>query len=196
MEKRKETDIEIEVNKFLRNHPKFSADSARKFADKYYDSKSEGKLGSKFSERIFVKWILNALEGEIDRNNIKTHFPFSLMLDGKEITDGKKADLYIKRGDTEVLIEFKCNIDNIEKDLFKFVFSDKKYKKILFIWEGWDKSENQNGEDSSYLKILKAFENPPYKIDYVYLPVYEKNKRELTLDLEKRFKELINKILG
>jgi hypothetical protein len=195
--KMKKNEIEKEVNKFLQIYPEFSEEAAQAFMKKYYLKGLGGSLGSKFSERVFRSWILKALEEKVYEPVKRKSFKFSLILDGKVITDNKKPDMYIKRKEDnkEILVEFKCDIDNIEKDLFKLYFSDEKFKKILFVWENWDNGESTKGGKGSYLKILEAFQGQ-HNIDFVYMPIFkDKKMTDIKEKLKDKFDELINKIL-
>ncbi|MCX5718219.1 MAG: hypothetical protein NTW44_07985 [Nitrospirae bacterium] len=92
----------------------------------------------------------------------------------------KDADLFIKSNRNEIIIEFKCNIDMIEKDLFKLMLAPRKYKKILFIWEKRDNSKKaKSDKESSYITILKYAKEKKWIDEYFYFPLLGKNGRKV-----------------
>ena len=162
-----------EAYEFVAKYPDFTASAFKKFEEWYWDeSKFDGKGGgSKFSERVFSFWIYNFLNSNNTSFEIKPQSKFPLVIDG--VT--KQVDLHLLTNNGSSLIEFKCNIDMIEKDIFKFIYSDLEANKIIFIWEVCDNSKAANGEDSSYLKILKHFKSVS-NINYFYFPLMDRKK--------------------
>lgn len=200
----KDFNPEEESRNFLNEFPMFSAEAARAFCDTYYEGEgTKGTKGSKYSERVFKNWISNALQNKIsDEEKISKS---GLKIGGEVISDSKKPDMYIKRNSDgkRVLIEFKCNIDMVEKDLFKIYFnSDNDCKYILFIWEHHDhsKSRRNPNEYSSYLKILNSFKkhalSQGINFDFIYMPIYtDENETAKNGDVEEKFNQLIKAIL-
>ena len=159
---------------FLQKFPILSAESFFEFGEEYYIN---GPAGSKFSERVFTQWIHNAVEKLSPQ--LITQSKLELIVEGVK----KEVDLQlILRGTDHFLIEFKCNIDMIEKDIFKFIFlSNKTAKKSIFIWEYTDFSQSRDNTDSSYLKILNYFKIN-YNIDYFYFPLHKKDGKRYDQD--------------
>lgn len=152
---------------FVAKYPIISADSFQAFGKWYWDTQFPRGAGAKFSERVFTYWIYKVV-GEMQTKVLETHYQCKLIIP----TVIKDIDLYIKTEQSETLIEFKCNIDMIEKDLFKLMHLNEPGKrKCLFIWEKHDSSTNRDGEDSSYMKLLKFFSSEKYGIDYFYFPL-------------------------
>lgn len=153
---------------FVKNHKVLTVNSFFEFSKWYWDKSKFGPkgAGSKFSERVFASWVYNHLEGDKELEEISMQHKMPLIVPGVK----KQVDLYLKTQRGSLLIEFKCNIDMVEKDLFKFSLSKSKSEKVIFIWEMQDNMYSANGDDSSYLKLLKYFKKK-YNIYYFYFPV-------------------------
>lgn len=171
--------------KFVTEHPTISAESFQAFNDWYWAEEFPRGAGAKFSERVFTYWIYKAVKDM--QPKVFTHYQCKLIIP----TVIKDVDLYIETTRSKTLIEFKCNIDMIEKDLFKLMhLNEPKKRKCLFIWEVYDNSKNRHDEDSSYMKLLKFFSDDKYGIDYFYFPLLKKpeatmiprNERQAQID--------------
>ena len=157
---------------FVNKHDVLTVKSFIKFSEWYWDENKFGPkgAGAKFSERVFASWVYNYLNRSKVLKEISMQHKMPLKVEGVE----KQVDLYIKTSGGSSLIEFKCNIDMVEKDLFKFSLSKSKSEKVIFIWEMPDKMYSSKGEDSSYLKLLKYFKKE-YGIHYFYFPVHNRS---------------------
>ena len=103
---------------FVKNHKVLTVNSFFDFSKWYWDKSKFGPkgAGSKFSERVFASWVYNHLEGDKELEEISMQHKMPLIVPGVK----KQVDLYLKTQRGSLLIEFKCNIDMVEKDLFKF----------------------------------------------------------------------------
>ena len=120
---------------------------------------------------------------------IKRQYEFPLIINGVS----KLFDLYLKKtNNSSALIEFKCNIDMIEKDLFKFIYCKTESNKVLFIWEVFDHRKTASGNPSSYLKMLEYFERNK-NIKYFYFPLLRDKKDKQDIPDEEITKESLMK---
>ena len=104
------------AKKFLKDHQLLSYDYLCAFA-KMYEKRDVGgrKQGSaKFSERVFSYWTMKIIK----EKTCNTHYsPKNVQL----LCSNMRFDFFFEsERNKRVFIEFKCNIDNIEKDLYKF----------------------------------------------------------------------------
>ena len=153
---------------FVTKYPVLSADNFFKFGEEYYSRGTSA--GSKFSERVFTKWIYESV-ADLDPRWTKQS-KLDLLVQGVQ----KQVDLQLVLNGIEFLIEFKCNIDMIEKDIFKFIYlKDQTPQKLIFIWEYIDNSQSVRNGDSSYLRILDYFEKNN-GINYYYFPLRNHDK--------------------
>jgi hypothetical protein len=167
---------------FLQNYPELCADSFFKFEEEYYKKMNEKdkSAGSKFSERVFTQWIYNVV-----KDLSPTLIPQAKLELASEGVQ-KQIDLHLMlRNKDHFLIEFKCNIDMIEKDIFKFIYlKQTNAKKLMFIWESVDSSRSRHNDFCSYIKILDFFKKNN-GIEYFYFPLWQKNgKTYLKYDAE------------
>ena len=123
------------------------------FDDFFRELKSGDKpRSSKVSEQRFRDFIqkLIGTEGKVKRPK-----PVEINLDPFGNIE-KRFDIAVEVRGKTTLIEVKKNIDNVEKDLFKFILLSQqeqkkrvhKYRKVVLIWEEEDRS-------GSYAKILE-----------------------------------------
>jgi len=176
--------------------------SLRAFFDEYETAKKNGKKegGAKFSERVFSYWTMKNLKKngsypEVTiqhRHQIKLH-----SIKGEEAYVTKKFDFSFEGAtNKKVFIEFKCNIDNIEKDLYKFFLlkGDKSIKNsvtAIVIFEGEDNWKNKrkknNGELSGYAKLLQDSKAKELLDEYFYFPINNKRKATKGIKSYKNF---------
>lgn len=157
--------------KFLqkKSNQSFNVNSFKRFGEEY--SKSGNAA---FSEKVFVKWIWNELK-ENNKVEITPQKTYPIEIKGGTGRIEKNADLFIETNKIKMILEFKCNIDMIEKDIFKLMLAPKEYKKLLFIWEQYNNELNRFGVDSSYTTILKCAKEQKWIDDYFYFPLWEKD---------------------
>ncbi len=159
--------------KFVNDYPLLTFESLLIFGKVYGCGKNRaGKLGSKFSERVFSYWIFN----EIKQFNpiVKTQAKIFLPLNNRQVR--KDVDLSCEYCDTQYLIEFKANLDMVEKDLFKFwLFQELGQHdnsiKLMYIWECGDGRFDKNGEDNQYLSLLKYARDRKIIDEFFYFPM-------------------------
>ncbi|MFA5386762.1 MAG: hypothetical protein WC297_03815 [Candidatus Paceibacterota bacterium] len=161
---------------FLKKYGELSEKSLLAFFDEHYKKdKSNNRIrSSSFSDRVFAWWTMQFLNDKV------CNAPYSPK-DDNPLVSNKKFDFFFEgRGKKKVFIEFKKNIDNIEKDLFKFWLlngagTDKNIITALVVWEENDNSTYKNGDRSSYINILKHAKKAEFLTEYFYLP---KDNRE------------------
>jgi hypothetical protein len=92
----------------------------------------------------------------------------------------KWFDIVVEVRGKTTLVEIKKNIDNVEKDLFKFILlkhspKGHEYRKIMVIWEEEDRS-------GSYAKILEFAKSKNWIDEWFYFcrgRNFEKEKQKL-----------------
>jgi hypothetical protein len=167
---------------FLQDRKILSINSLCAFFRKYEEKDKNGKKkgSASFSERVFSYWTMKILNGK----PCETHYSTQ---NGQPLVHNKKFDFFFEgKGKKKVFIEFKCNVDNIEKDLYKFWLlkrdrdkADKNIITALVIWEGNDNSKRKKiDEDSSYMKLLKDASVKKRNIlnKYFYFPINNSKK--------------------
>ncbi|PKL48462.1 MAG: hypothetical protein CVV39_04350, partial [Planctomycetes bacterium HGW-Planctomycetes-1] len=157
--------------KFLDNrvNRNLSQNSFKNFIKTYQKNKR-----SAFSERVFACWIMDE---HMSGKNFKV---LPTVQDDIKVLNGtvnKRIDFSYegtkRQRKFKVLIEFKCNIDLIEKDLYKFYLIPRCVKKLqiikcLFIWEWKDNWTDKNGQPSSYAKLLEHAQRKGFLNQYFY----------------------------
>lgn len=182
-----------EAGQFLKKNRELSPKSFGKFAVKYNDlGKQRG--GAKFSERIFTSWTTAVLREANFPGPVSIHHTYSIgniECDDRSPLE-KRIDFYFQSGKRKVCIEFKCNIDNIEKDLYKFWLIKRNGQNpdvvtVLLIWEAEDHWEYKKGGLSQYAKLLQDAEGNKILNAYFYLPQGNDAKIEENIDMYKTF---------
>ena len=184
---------------FIEEHPKLCIESLKAFKKKYYpedknNPKGKGKpLGAKFSERVFSYWLYKEVE-EFDptiesQKELVIKLPFIKPLTQlgnpeNEVKIKKTPDLYLQYNNRKILVEFKTNIDMVEKDLYKFWL----YKRhgnpdkeiLFFIWEGEDNRfyKRGNRSESQYHSMLRLAVRDTID-EFVYFPIAENFDKEV-----------------
>ena len=153
---------------FIQKHECLTECNLIDFEREYALKGKEG--GAKFSERVFAYWLYVEFN-KIEQSQIEyiPHFRKLTRIDGVS----KNYDFVVKTQRATNIFEFKCNIDMVEKDIFKFFISDPNANRILLIWEAFDNSLTSSCEEGSYLKLLKFAKSNEWLTDYFYLPVYK-----------------------
>lgn len=159
------------------------------FAEEY----QQPDRGAKFSERVFTYWICR----EFESNGIGIKYCPQLRRKTNIESVEKIYDLVIKAGDLEIMFEFKCNIDMVEKDIFKYMITStikNKTLKVLFVWE------RIGHANIGYTEILNYALAQNWIDKYFYFPIY-KNKddkhphpslKEAITDLKNHIKTWLN----
>jgi len=176
-----------------------TVNSLKAFGRNYEYWKKSKESGAKFSERIFTYWIIQELKTRgFKEARLRKRYDVPIRIptgNGKTEEITKVIDFcFIDKDGKEIYIEYKCNIDLVEKDLYKF-YLIKRYKEqkpttVLLIWEirnNWnDKKKNEPSQCANLLINAKA---ERILDEYFYLPISDKNKlREQVFDF-KRFIE-------
>lgn len=169
---------------FLSNetHCCLSVPSLTKFAKIYEENKGRG-AGAKFSERVFSYWIAKELFEYNVPLKVRIDDEISIELSGEIGSIPKKIDFSFKRGSgPRVYIEFKCNIDMVEKDLYKFYLMKRDDDEIvtsIFIWERSDNWEYAKGGPSQYARLLEDAQASGFLDRYFYFPIYDRNEESI-----------------
>ena len=154
---------------FLKNGMDLQPETFYKFLEQYEELEKSG--GSKFSERVFAGW-LETLLGE--KAVLEPHKKIESVIPNVY----KNYDFLVSLGSLKIIIELKCNIDMIEKDIFKFVITPSSPSaeiiKILLVWEKWDNSKARNGDLSSYMKIANHAKEKGWINAFFYLRGYDR----------------------
>ena len=178
---------------FLERHRCLSVASLREFAEKYEKNKRGSEGGAKFSERVFSYWIAKELFEYDASSRVRIHDNREIRLHDKTTVD-KRIDFSFQRGSgPRVYIEFKCNIDMVEKDLFKFYLMKRNKCEIvtsIFIWERCDKWEYAKGGPSQYARLLEDTQAHGFLDEYFYFPIYDRNEEHI---VDGRIKDEITK---
>lgn len=170
---------------FLSNetHCCLSVPSLTEFARVYEDNKGRRGAGAAFSERVFSYWIAKELFEHNVPLKVRIDDKISIELSGEIGSIPKVIDFSFKRGSGPcVYIEFKCNIDMVEKDLFKFYLMKRKHSEIvtsIFIWERSDHWEYAKGGLSQYARLLKDAQANGFLDRHFYFPIYDRNKEPI-----------------
>ena len=162
------------ANQFVTDNNQISVLSLKAFKDKYYSKKPS--LGSSFSERVFSYWLYKEVE-QFTPLVIRTQEILLITLPlGTEVQVKKSVDLSLEYNNGKTFIEFKTNIDMIEKDLYKFYLhhrfsKDEQSKKLLFVWESTDSRFYKSGSDSQYFSLLNLALQDRVIDEFIYLPI-------------------------
>ena len=192
------------VGNFLKEkeNTELNANSFGTFVKEYEHLKGQEQSGSKFSERIFAYWIMRELEEGVTLT-LHEKIEISPIAEGTskglEASVPKVIDYFINGKDNAgVFIELKKNIDNIEKDLYKFYLMKKsKYSDsntVLLIWENEDHwKDRKSGNLSQYAILLEDAEYYRILDRHFYLSNTDTSKRR-TDDITRRLEDQISKL--
>ena len=186
---------------FISQYPQIGIDSLKAFKRKYYEDRP---LGAKFSERVFSYWLYKEVEEfspTIERQK-KLEIKLPLEPSGvseNEVNIKKTPDLYLQYNNRKILVEFKTNIDMVEKDLYKFClykeYGDSDKEVLFFIWEREDNRFYKRGKrpESQYHSMLRLAVDDSVIDEFVYFPIAEELDEEVLNDaLEKLRSFLVN----
>jgi len=155
--------------------------SIEKFADIYESQKLDKTAGAKFSERVFSYWTIKELLKNNVSLSVKIHDNIQISIGDDSIT--KKIDFSFQKncGSRVYYIEFKCNIDMIEKDLYKFYLmkcynSNHNFVTSMFIWERSDSRSYARGGLSQYALLLKDAKTNGFLDEYFFFPIYDRKE--------------------
>ncbi len=184
--------------KELASFPDFSDfETFKKFFELYYPKdKIKGRQLSAFSERFFMLFLADLFK-KWDKIKYQRKLTLEKLSENGDDTY-KFVDMAIIINSKEFLIDFKMNIDLVEKDLFKGYLikrkklegSKKKLKYFLIIFEKKDDSKNKNTRDSQSLQLLKHGKKEGLISDYFYFPC--KNESSY---MEKEFDKTKEKLI-
>lgn len=165
------------------NYCSLSVDSLRAFAERYNNLQRRG--GAKFSERVFIYWTVKKLLQNNVSLNVKIHDKFNIPILPVEenIEVPKIIDFSFQcNNSSRVYIEFKCNIDMVEKDLYKFYLMKRNNHNpsiitSIFIWERVDHWKYANGNHGQYALLLNDAKVKGSLDEFFYFPVYDRNNK-------------------
>lgn len=177
-----------DADKFLITHERICPMSLIEFKREYYKEyrdetegkKSRSSLGAKFSERVFAYWLFRELEDVGHQEGVSVHKKVRVTAVTSEKID-YIIDFSFQNKHRNYYIEFKCNIDNIEKDLYKFSRIHDRWRegelgseepiKVLFVWEREDNSyKYRSGERRKDAVLLEDAKCTGILDDYFYFP--------------------------
>jgi hypothetical protein len=138
-----------------------------------YTQRRERRGGSAFSERVFSYWIMKILLDANFTPPFFVHKEIDVVLGyGQNTPVRKKIDFSFNRNNgNPVFIELKCNIDLIEKDLYKFFLMQSHNvngEKLILIWEDEDRRQDQNQQPNQYIRLLNDAKHSSYLNEYFY----------------------------
>lgn len=175
---------------FVKRHNYLCLKSFKEFLEIYY--RNNKSLGAKFSERVFSYWLYNYFK-DFEYFKNERFSPSIRVQEQVEIKMALERDCPIitKRFDVcllanskrVVLIEFKANIDMVEKDLYKFYllnrfYEDKNIKKVFLIFENENNAFNRRNQPGHYLSLLELAKEDKIIDEFIYLPGNDGNYLE------------------
>jgi len=173
------------ANGFLNNHNNqaLSYNSLRAFAGLYEERDQNGRrMGSAgFSERVFSYWTMRQLENNGNYTPVDIQYNHEIELrDDEDIlgTVRKRFDFsFVGLDDRRIIIEFKCNIDNVEKDLYKFYLLKRenlnanRFVTALLVWEVENNWLDRNGNLGQYARLIRDAKVSGFLDEYFYFAV-------------------------
>ena len=170
------------ASKFLASkaNQKLSVASVRRFINEYWYA-NDKQRDKKFSERVLSCWVMNELIFRGFKNSVRTQEQISVPLKGISTSENciiKEIDFSTSVNQKKILFEFKCHIDLVEKDLYKYqllqeCLPKEKFYTFLIVWDWNDKWFDKEGKVCQYGKLLEYSKAQGCLNEFLYLPGYK-----------------------